>query len=192
MLEQTTRTGSLFGYAAGTFTAWLALAPAGCGTVEGTLKLRGGPLGELEFKPGSCKSGQHYNFLGADLFAANQASSPAKASAPQPTFRVVNGAVIKDPAAPDSDEQPVKRGTLRIINDVVHGPVVRYFDPRMGGGYLQFTPEVCQRLTVDAENAESNYRTHFIYGSTSGSMRLQCDLPDGTSASGALSFVGCQ
>ena len=38
-------------------TAWLALGLLGCATVDGTLKLHGGPLGELEFKPGSCKSG---------------------------------------------------------------------------------------------------------------------------------------
>lgn len=192
MFGKIRRNSSCLGSAAGTLTAWLALSMPGCATVDGALKLHGGPLGELEFKPGSCKSGQHYNFLGADLFAANKKSSPSEASAQQPTFRVVNGVVLKDPVAANSDEDPGKGGKLRIINDVVHGPVVRYFDPRLTGGYLQFTPELCKRLTVDAENTESMYRSHALYVATSGSMRLQCELPDGTSASGVLSFEGCQ
>jgi hypothetical protein len=191
MRGKTMHKSHIFASAAAPWAAWLALGLSGCATVEGAIKLRGGPLGELEFKPSSCKSGQHYNFLGADLFAASSDSPSAKTGAQQPTFRVVNGVVIKDPVAPSSQEEPQRPGTLRIINDVIHGPLLRYFDPRLTDGYLQFTPEVCKQLRVDAENAEPADHNRSLY-STRGAIRLQCDLPDGTSASGALSFEGCQ
>lgn len=197
MLGKILGKSNFFGSAAGTVAAALTLHLAGCATIDGAIKFHGGPLGELEFKPVACKSGQHYNFLGADLFAASPNGPLAKTSPEQPAFRVVNGVVIKEkekePVVPSSDEElRYNAGTLRIINDVVRGPLVRYFDPRLSGGYVQFTPEVCKQLRVDAENAEPINRYQSLYSATRGTMRLQCDLPDGTSASGALSFEGCQ
>lgn len=177
---------SLTTYAARPGMALMAWCLTGCVSVEGTLKLSGGPLGGLVFKPNICKSGQHYNFLGADLFEHEE--EPASAARTQAdTFRVVNGVVMRNPVVRDDSPTPSNESYLRVINDVVNGPLVRFADPRLATGYLQFTPDVCQVLSVYAYVERRLSR----YPSTEGTVHMQCALPDGTNASGALSFQQC-
>lgn len=176
---------SLTTYTAGVVAAWLAWSLPGCVTVEGTLKLSGGPLGELEFKPTTCKSGQHLNFLGADLFAAQGEDPAASTKTEVAAFRVVNGVVLHNPGLREDRPESNNESYLRIINDVVRGPLVRFSDARLATGYLQFTPELCQVLSVSAEHRLSRPQ------STEGALHLQCALPDGTRASGELFFQQC-
>jgi hypothetical protein len=162
------------------------VAFSGCATVEGSIKLSGGPLGERVLKADTCQSGVHHGFFGVDLYL-NESSADHDQGEESGRYIEVNGAQRYLSDVADTSHPSRSLGTLkmRAASDMFHGPLVRLYDASFPGGYIEFTPAVCENLRVGAEDI-GNKGSSMV-----GSIRMQCALANGTRAAGTITFEWC-